>query len=192
MQRFLVWKLWSLKVIREGDSNLRRLKLGGNSEGNIDWSSPPQTDGSTLGCQERGTKNPLALLVGMETDYSHYVRQYGDSYNKLGIKLLYNWTTALLDIYPEKTITEKDSCISVFTAALFTIARTWKQPKCPSTDEWIKKLWCIFTMEYFSATKRTTFESVLMRWMDLEPVKQSEVSQKEKNKYCILMHICGI
>ena len=192
MQRFLVWKLWSLKVIREGDSNLRRLKLGGNSEGNIDWSSPPQTDGSTLGCQERGTKNPLALLVGMETDYSHYVRQYGDSYNKLGIKLLYNWTTALLDIYPEKTITEKDSCISVFTAALFTIARTWKQPKCPSTDEWIKKLWCIFTMEYFSATKRTTFESVLMRWMDLEPVKQSEVSQKEKNKYYILMHICGI
>ena len=192
MQRFLVWKLWNLKVVREGDSNLRRLKLGGNSEGNIDWSSPPQTDGSTPGCQERGTKNPLALLVGMETDYSHYVRQYGDSYNKLGIKLLYNWTTALLDIYPEKTITEKDSCISVFTAALFTIARTWKQPKCPSTDEWIKKLWCIFTMEYFSATKRTTFESVLMRWMDLEPVKQSEVSQKEKNKYCILMHICGI
>ena len=192
MQRFLVWKLWNLKVVREGDSNLRRLKLGGNSEGNIDWSSPPQTDGSTLSCQERGTKNPLALLVGMETDYSHYVRLYGDSYNKLGIKLLYNWTTALLDIYPEKTITEKDSCISVFTAALFTIARTWKQPKCPSTDEWIKKLWCIFTMEYFSATKRTTFESVLMRWMDLEPVKQSEVSQKEKNKYCILMHICGI
>ena len=80
----------------------------------------------------------------------------------------------------------------MFTAALFTIARTWKQPKCPSTDEWIKKLWCIFTMEYFSATKRTTFESVLMRWMDLESVKQSEVSQKEKNKYCILMHIYAL
>ena len=192
MQRFLVWKLWSLKVVREGDSNLRRLKLGGNSEGNIDQSSPPQTDGSTPGCQEHGTKNPLALLVGMETDYSHCVRQYGDSYNKLGIKLPCNWTTALLGIYPEKTITEKDSCISVFTAALFTTAKTWKQPKCPSTDEWIEKMWCIFTMEYFSATKRTTFESVLMRWMDLEPVKQSEVSQKEKNKYCILMHIYGI
>ena len=79
----------------------------------------------------------------------------------------------------------------MFTAALSTIARTWKQPKCPSTDEWIKKL-CIFTMEYYSATKRTTFESELMRWMDLEPVKQSEASQKEKNEYHVLRDICGI
>ena len=74
MQRFLVWKLCSLKVVREGDSNLRRLKLRGNSEGNVECSSPPQTDGSTPGCEEHGTKNPLPLLVGMETDYSHYVR----------------------------------------------------------------------------------------------------------------------
>ena len=80
----------------------------------------------------------------------------------------------------------------MFTAAQFTIARTWKQPKFPSKDEWIKQLWCILTMEHYSATKRTTFESVLMRWMNLEPVKQSEVSQKEKNKYCTLMHIYGI
>ena len=80
----------------------------------------------------------------------------------------------------------------MFIVALFTIARTWKQPKCPLTDEWIKKLWCIFTMEYFSATKRTTFESVLMKWMNLEPIMQSEVSQKEKNKYHVLMHTYGI
>ena len=81
----------------------------------------------------------------------------------------------------------------MFTAALFTIARAWKQPRCPSTDEWIRKMYIyIYTMEYYSATKRTTFESELMRWMDLEPVKQSEASQKEKNKYCILMHIYGI
>ena len=68
---------------------------------------------------------------------------------------------------------------------LFTIARTWKQPRCPSTDEWMKKLWYIHTMEYYSAIKRNTFESVLMRWMNLEPIIQSEVSQKEKDKYCI-------
>ena len=76
----------------------------------------------------------------------------------------------------------------MFTAALFTIARTWKQPRCPLTDEWIKKLWYIYTMEYYSAI----FESVLMRWMSLEPIIQSEVSQKEKNKYHILMHIYRI
>ena len=68
-------------------------------------------------------------------------------------------------------------------AALFTIARTWKQPRCPSKDERIKKLWCIYTMEYYSAIKKNAFESVLMRWMNLEPIIQSEVSQKEKNKY---------
>ena len=69
----------------------------------------------------------------------------------------------------------------MFNAALFTIARTWKPPRCQSTDEWIKKLWYIYTMEYYSAIKRNAFESVLMRWMNLEPVIQSEVSQEEKN-----------
>ena len=77
-------------------------------------------------------------------------------------------------------------------ATLFTIAKTWKQPKSPSADEWIKKLWYIYTMEYYSAIKRNAFESVLMRWMNLEPNKQSEGSQKEKNKYHILMSIYGI
>ena len=72
----------------------------------------------------------------------------------------------------------------MFTAALFAIARTWKQPRCPSTDEWIKKLWYTYTMEYYSAIKRNAFESVLMRWMNLESIIQSEVSQKEKDKYC--------
>ena len=68
----------------------------------------------------------------------------------------------------------------MLTAALFTIARTWEKPRCLLTDEWIKKLWCIYTMEYYSAIKRSTFESVLLRWMNLEPVVLSEVSQKEK------------
>ena len=74
----------------------------------------------------------------------------------------------------------------MFTAALFTIARTWKQSRCPWTDEWIKKLWYIYTMEHYSAIKRYAFESVLMRWMNLEPIIHSEVSPKEKDKYRIL------
>ena len=80
----------------------------------------------------------------------------------------------------------------MFIAALFTIARTWKQPTCPSTDEWIKKMWHIYTMEYYSATKRYETESFVVRWMDLETVIQSEVSQKQKNKYRMLTHIYGI
>ena len=81
---------------------------------------------------------------------------------------------------------------SGYTAPLFTIARTWKQPKHPMTDEWIKKMWHIYTMEYYSAIKTNEIGSFVEMWMDLESVIQSEVSQKEKNKYYILMHICGI
>ena len=77
----------------------------------------------------------------------------------------------------------------MFIAALFTIAKTWKQPRCPSTDEWIKKLWYIYRMEYYSAIKKNASESVLMRWVNPEPIIQNEVSQKEKDKYCILMYV---
>ena len=87
---------------------------------------------------------------------------------------------------------ERDTCTPMFIAALFIIARTWKQPRCPSADEWIRNLWYIYTMEYYSAIKKNTFESVLMRWMKLEPIIQSGVSQKEKHQYSILMHIYGI
>ena len=76
----------------------------------------------------------------------------------------------------------------MFIAALFTIARTWKQPRCPLTDEWIKKLWYMCAMEYDSAIRRNTFESVLMRWTNLEPIIQNEVSQNEKYKHHILTH----
>ena len=102
------------------------------------------------------------------------------------MKLPYDPTILLLSIYPEKTINEKDACDPMFLAALFTIARTWTQPRCPLTDEWIRKLW--YTMEYYSAIKRNAFESVLIRWMSPEPIIQSELSQKEKEKY-ILIHI---
>ena len=90
--------------------------------------------------------------------------------------------TLLLGIHAEKTIIEKDTCTPVFIAALFTIAK----PGCPSTDEWIKKLWYMHTMEYCSAIKRNAFESVLMKYMNQEPIIQSEESQKEKDKYRIL------
>ena len=80
----------------------------------------------------------------------------------VGIKPPYDPSIQLLGIYPKETKIEKDTCAPVFTAALFTITRIWKQPKCPSTDEWIKKLWYIYTMEYYSAIKRNAFESILI------------------------------
>ena len=111
---------------------------------------------------------------------------------KLKIELPYDPAIPLLNIYPEKTIIQKDICTPMFIAALLTIARSWKQPKCPLTDEWTKKMWYIYTMEYYSAIKKSEIGSSVETWVDLETVIQSEVSQKEKNKYRILMHICGI
>ena len=111
---------------------------------------------------------------------------------KLKIELPYDPAISLLGIHPEKTIIQKESCTTVFTVALFTIARTWNQPQCPSTHEWIKNMWHIYTMEYYSAIKRNKIELFVVRWMDLESVIQSEVSQKEKNKYHRLTHIYGI
>ena len=105
------------------------------------------------------------------------------------IELPYDLAIPLLGIYPEKTISEKDTCTPMFIAALFTIARSWKQPKCPSTDKWIKKIWHIYTMEYYPAIKRNEIGSFVETWVDLETVIPSEVSQKEKNKYRILTHI---
>ena len=93
---------------------------------------------------------------------------------------------------PRKPELKETHVPSMFIAALFTIARTWKQPRCPSVEEGIRKLWYIYTMKYYSAIKKNAFESVLMRWMKLVPTIQSEVSQKEKDKYCILMHVYGM
>ena len=111
---------------------------------------------------------------------------------KLKIELPYDPAIPLLGIYPEKSIIQKELCTTMFIAALFTIARTWKQLKCLPTDEWIKKMWHIYTMGYYSAIKRNEIELFVARWMDLESVTQSEVSQKEKNKYCMLIHVYGM
>ena len=105
---------------------------------------------------------------------------------KLGIKSPYDPAIPLLGIYPKEIKIEKDTCIPLFTATLFTISRTWKQPRCPLSDEWIKKLCYIYTMECYSTIKSNTFESVLMKWMNLEPLYRAyytEVSEKEKDKY---------
>ena len=99
---------------------------------------------------------------------------------KLQIELHYNPAIPLLGIHTKETRIERVTYTPMFIAALFIIARTWKQPRCPPADEWIRKLWYIYTMEYYSAIEKNTFESVLMRWMKLEPIIQSEVSQKEK------------
>ena len=94
---------------------------------------------------------------------------------KLEIELPYNPEIPLLGIHTEETRIERDTCTPVLIAALFIIARPWMQPRCPSADEWIRKLWYIYTMVYYSAIKKNTVESVLMRWMKLEPIIQSEV-----------------
>ena len=111
---------------------------------------------------------------------------------KVEIELPYDPATPLLGIRTEETRIDGDTCTPMFIAALFTIDRTWKQHRCLSADEWIRKLRYIYTMEYYSAIKKNAFESVLMRWMKLEPIIQSELSQKEKHQYSILTHIYGI
>ena len=127
---------------------------------------------------------------------------------RLKIDAPYDPAIPRLSIHPKKikTLIWKDICTPMFTAALFIIAKIWKQPKCPSTDEWIKKMWyicvCIYiyvcthththTMEYYSAIKKNEVLPFVTTWMDLEGIMLSEISQTEKNKYCILSFICGI
>ena len=138
-----------------------------------------------------GKGNPLTLLVRLQSSTATIE-------NSLTIPQKTGNTTAiwpaipLLGIHSEETRIETDICIPMFITALFKIARTWKQPRCPLADEWIRNLWYIYTMEYYSAIKKNTFESVLMRWMILEPITQSEVRQKEKHQYSILTRIYGI
>ena len=111
---------------------------------------------------------------------------------KLELELPCDTAIPLLGIHTKETRIESDMCTPMFISALFIRARTWKRPRRPSADEWIRRLWYIYTMEYYSVIKKDVLESVLMRWMKLEPIIQSEVSQKEKHQYSILMHIYGI
>ena len=124
-------------------------------------------------------ENPLTLLVGMQTSTVTMENSVG-FLKKLETELPYDPAIPLLGIHTKETRSERDTCTPMFIAALLIIARTWRQPRCPSADEWIRKLWYIYTMEYYSAVKKNSFESVLMRWMKLEPIIQSEVSRKIK------------
>ena len=135
--------------------------------------------------------NPLTLLVGMQTSTAT-MENSRRFLKKLEIELPYDPAIPLLGIHTKETRSERDTCTPMFIEALFIIARSWKQPRCPSADEWIRKLWYIYIVEYYSAIKKNLFESVLMRWMKLEPIIQSEVSQKDKDQYSILRHIYGI
>ena len=101
------------------------------------------------------------------------------------IELPYEPAILLVGIHTEEARTERDTCTPVFITALFIITRTWKQPRCPSADEWIRKLWYIYTMEYYSAIKKHTFESVLMRWMKLEPILYSVIFKFFFFNWCI-------
>ena len=130
-------------------------------------------------------REPSYAVGGNVNWYSHYERRY--RYSLKNQELNHHMTQqSHSQAYTEETKIERDTCIPLLTAALFTTARTWKQPRCPSTDEWIEKLWYIYTMQYYSAIKRNTFESVLMRWINVEPIKLSQVYQKEKDKLSYL------
>ena len=137
-------------------------------------------------CGEKGTLFPRWWESKLIQPLWKMVQRF---LKKLGIKPPYDPAIPLLGISPEETKIKRDTCIPLFIAALFTIARTWKQPRCPLTDEWMKQSWHIYTMEYYSAIKRNTAGSVLMRWMNLEPIIQSEVCQKEKDKYAYIQNL---
>ena len=111
---------------------------------------------------------------------------------KLKMEQSYDPATPLLSIYPQKTIIRKDTCTPLFTAAQFTITKTWKPPKCPSTEKWIKRIWYIHTMEYCSAIKMNEIMPFAAAWMDLEIIILSKLSQTEKNKHQMISLICGI
>ena len=111
---------------------------------------------------------------------------------KLNIELPFDPAIPLLGIYPEKITTRKDTCTPMFIAALYTIAKTWKQPKCPSTEECIQKMWYTYTMEYYSAIKKNEILAFLATWMDLETIMLSEVNHTMTHQHQTLSLICGI
>ena len=111
---------------------------------------------------------------------------------KLNIELPFDPAIPPLGIYPEKTMTQKEACTPMFIAALFAIAKTWKQPKCPLTEEWIQRMWYIYTMEYYSAIKKNEIPAFLATWMNLEIIMLSEVSHTMRHQHEMLSLTCGI
>ena len=120
------------------------------------------------------TRNPTTLLVGLSIGATT-VEAVWRCLRKLNIELSFDRAIPLLGIYPEETMTQIDTCTPVFSGALYAIAKTWK-PQCPSTEEWIKKMWYIYTMEYYSATKNNKIMPFVTTWMELDILILSEVS----------------
>ena len=137
--------------------------------------------------------NPFVLLVGMQIGAAT-VESSMEIPQRIKNWFAFDPVISLLGIYPKKakTLIQKNICSPMFIAALFTIAKLWKQPKCPSTDEWIKQLWDIYTMEFYLAIKKKKILYFATVWMDLENVMLSEISQSEKHKYHMISLICGI
>ena len=131
------------------------------------------------GCGEKGT---LLHCWGECKLAQPLLRTVWRFLKKLQIELPYDPAIPLLGMHTEETRTERNTCTPMFITTLFTIARTWKQPRCPSAEEWIRKLWYIYTMEHYSAIKKNTFESILMRWMKLETIIQRKIICKIKEK----------
>ena len=136
--------------------------------------------------------NPLALLVGMQTGAATLENSAGVP-QKLKTDLPYDPAIALLGIYPRDTgvLMHRGTCTPMFIAALSTIAKLWKEPKCPSIDEWIKKLWFIYTVEYYLAMKKNEIWPFAAMWKELESVMLSEVSHTEKYRYHMFSLFCG-
>ena len=122
-------------------------------------------------------REPSCTVGGNVRWYNHYGEQYGGN---LYIELPYNPPVPFLGIYLDKTFLEKDTCTHMFIATLFTIAKSWKQPKCPLPDDWIRKKWYIYTMEYYSAVKKNKIMPFAAMWMKLETLMLSEMSEKER------------
>ena len=141
------------------------------------------------GCGEKGTLLHCLWECKLVQSLWKTVRRF---LRKIKIELPFNPTIPLLGIYPEKTMTQKDTCIPMVIAAPYTIAKTWKQPKCPSTEERIKKMWYIYTMEHYSAIQRKEMKAFATTRMDLEIVMLSEVSQTVRHQHQMPSLICGM
>ena len=133
-----------------------------------------------------------SIVGGIADLYNHSGNQSGGSSEKLDIVLPEDPAIPLLGIYPEDAPTgKKDTCSTMFIAALFIIARSWKEPRYPSTEEWIQKMWYIYTMEYYSAIKKNEFMKFLAKWMDLEGIILSEVTHSQRNSHNMYSLISG-
>jgi hypothetical protein len=141
-----------------------------------------------------GTKEPLYTAGGNASWCNHSVKKIWRLLKNLNIDLPYDPAIPLLGIYPKECDTgySRGTCIPMFIAALFTIAKLWKQPRCPTADEWMKKMWYLYTMEFYSSLKKNEILSCAGKWMELDNIILSEVSQSQKTKNHMCSLICGL